>query len=550
MRLSPALLPVSLLTTVLTATAWEPAARRAIHWPPAVLQAPVVDLATANPGADIERSACVSVALRPNLAYECGDLRATFAYPVIRTFNKPRSVTMVYNSQHARPTPIVRVWVTNPASGTTPTTVTATLFVLQAGSYVQRASQAWGVSAWYPGQQRQMALSFDATDLPTGLYPYRLEITFSDGSGAQTTAATGDLAIVNRSTSEFGAGWWVAGYERVIPLPNGDVFWVGGDGSTRRYVKQQYVGPNGWTVFKARTLAGSDSMTYSPTGGGYWFRHLQRAVYTRFDSTGRHINTVNTAGHVTNFLTYFGCNRLVHIQLPLPAGYPGYLAFTFNYDKDATPTPCVGQAKHYNSGVSETPNNTWRTVTRSIGAATGGFNFAGDSLSYTESDGRITSWTDSRGVRTTVVYEAGGLVTSARTPAGVGSDSVIQAFRAGEGAALASPDAAGNLYTALYSPRADVLTPTKVWLGPWGNPLTITDPAGRTTSILPDATFPLLTKRVTNPAGWSQYALYNSDGKLTYMNADPVGGTGTPEWYYRYLDATYPDNGWGISDDH
>ena len=94
MRLSPALLPVSLLTTVLTATAWAPFARWATH-APAVLQAPVVDLATANPGADIERSACVSVALRPNLAYECGDLRATFAYPVIRTFNKPRSVTMV-----------------------------------------------------------------------------------------------------------------------------------------------------------------------------------------------------------------------------------------------------------------------------------------------------------------------------------------------------------------------------------------------------------------------------------------------------------------------
>ena len=68
------------------------------------VSAPTVDVATANPGADIERSACVTVAIRANLAYECADLRVSYAYPVIRTFNKARAVTLLYNSQHAKPT--------------------------------------------------------------------------------------------------------------------------------------------------------------------------------------------------------------------------------------------------------------------------------------------------------------------------------------------------------------------------------------------------------------------------------------------------------------
>ena len=53
--------------------------------------------------------------------------------------------------------------------------------------------------------------------------------------------------------------------------------------------------------------------------------------------------------------------------------------------------------------------------------------------------------------------------------------------------------------------------------------------------------FPLLPKRVTSPSGYSTYALYNANGKLTYRNADPVNGQ-TPEWIYRYLDSSYPDN--------
>ena len=502
--------------------------------------APTVDVFSANPGADIERSACVTVAIRPGAAYECGDLRLSYSLPAIRVFNQTRTATLLYSSQHARPTPIVRAWVTRQVDSWQPNYVRAKLWV----NGVQRDSNSWLATGWAAGERRQVALSFDATNLPTNLYTYTLEIVFDYGDRVETITRTGELAIVNRSTSEFGPGWWVAGYESIKSVPNptqtDDMYWVGGDGSTRKYVFQ-YEALNAWWVYYARTLTGVDSLIY--TRDGYWRRPLSHGAYVKFDASGRHVATVNSVGHVTNFLTYFGCNRLVHIQLPLPAGYPGYLAYTFNYDKDATPTPCVGQARHYNSGVSETPNDTWRTVTRTIGTNSGAFSFAGDSSGYTEANGRIASWTDSRGTRTNFHYVPGGLLSSAHTPTGTPGDSVKQIFYAGEAAALVGPKLEADVFTAIYNPRWPVVTAfTKVWLGQWGNPVTVTDPAGRTTSILPDSTFPLLAARVTNPAGWSQYAMYNAHGKLTYMNADPVGGTGTPEWYYRYTDAAHPDN--------
>ena len=536
MRLMPALLPVSLMTTLLTAPALGPVARATTG----ALVAPVVDVATANPGADIERSACVTVAIRPGVAYECGDLRLTYGYPTIRTFNRARSATMLYNSQHARPTPMVRAWVTNPASGTLPTTVTATLFVLQAGSYVQRATQAWSASTWYAGQQRQVALSFDATDLVTGLYPYRLEVAFSDGSGTQLTAATGDLPIVNRSTSPFGRGWWLAGYERVLRLANGDLFWVGGDGSTRRY-RYQYINVGGQKSYAARALAGLDSLT--EWSDGTFRRHLERGAYVQFSAAGYHDQTTNSQGQITKFGWDYCADRLSYIRLAVPVGYPYQRGWSWNYDLDGSPTPCVGTAKQFNSGVAFTPGNNYRVVNRSILTASGSFQFETASVSYTEANGRIDSWTDVRGVRTNIFYVPGGLLQSARTPTGVGADSVIQIFYAGEGAAVAGPKLAADVFTALYNPRYSPAAPfTKVWQGPWGNPLTITDALGRTTTIVPADSFPLLAKKVTNPAGWSQYALYNARGQLTYSNADPATPGGpVPESYYYYDNPAYPD---------
>nr|MCU0650469.1 hypothetical protein [Gemmatimonadaceae bacterium] len=103
--------------------------------------APDVDLTLANPGASVERSQCVSIALKPRVAYECGALRLAYPLPTVTTLNEARTPTLVYRSDHAAPQPIVRAWVARPAAAPVPTRVRATLTI--AGETQPRASSSW-----------------------------------------------------------------------------------------------------------------------------------------------------------------------------------------------------------------------------------------------------------------------------------------------------------------------------------------------------------------------------------------------------------------------
>jgi RHS repeat-associated protein len=515
-----------------------------------LMLAPTIDVASANPGADIERSACVTVAIRANAAYECGDLRIAYSMPAIRVFNKASAATMLYNSQHARPTPIVRAWVTSPANGFLPNTVTAKLRI--GGSPTVVATNTWSAIGWAPGARRQVALSFDASNAaqyPTNLYTYSLEIVFDYGDRLESGTQTGELAIVNRSTSEFGRGWWVAGYEQLVRVNPNTILWVGGDGSTRKYV---YGGeqPNGvggiWGVWRARSLTGVDSLM--DPHDGHARRYLARGAWTQFDATGRHEATVDALGRITQFMRPDnGCARLGYIQLALPAAQTDWKGWKFSYVPQDYANPCAGQASLNAVAASDSGSaGAFRWTWRANEANWGRFTHAagGAMVTFTEANGRINSISHTRFTTTSFFYVPGGLLSSAHTPTGTPGDSVKQIFRAGELAALNSPDVEAEMYTAIYSPRWPAVQAfTKIWLGPWGNPLRIVDPVGRETSVLPDAVFPLLPFRVTHPSGHATFALYNANGKVSYSNAyAATPGGPTPEWYYRYTDAAHPDN--------
>jgi RHS repeat-associated protein len=481
-----------------------------------------VNVSEANPGADIERSACVTVAIRSNAAYECGDLRLTYALPAIRVFNQTRNAMLLYNSQHARPTPIVRAWVTRATGTPVPNSVAVTLTTADG---VQRAQGSWSGAAWNSLAPAQVALSFDApSTMLTNLYDYTLAVTFYYPGGAQETqSATGELAVVNRATSEFGRGWWVAGYERVIEQPSGSVFWIGGDGSTRLY-RAAGTTTGGRAVYRARTLTGPDSLTIGGTGlSRKFYRHLARGAYVQFDGTGRHEWTVNAVGQVTKFQSLGICGRLTQIELPLPAGTPNSKGWYFS---SSAPNDCA--ALSLNNGVAASDSGAFgvfRWMWRYIQPTWGSLRHSATNATtlYGEENGRITTWRDVRGVESAFTYGAGGLLTVASTPAGGTALPVIQYFRAGEAAALASPDVEANLYTALYSLRwGEVSVFKRLRLGPWGNPTQLVDELGRETLITPDVNFPLLAARVRQPNGYSSWATYEpGTGNLLTLTTDP-----------------------------
>jgi len=158
-----------------------------------------------------------------------------------------------------------------------------------------RGQGVWRGSAWpdVTGPVR-IAVGYDAAGDSTGPYRYTLEVRAHYGETMLADTARGELVVVNRRESVFGAGWWLAGLERLVMDPFGNpVLWVGGDGSTRRYTKA-----GAGDVWGAPSLDRPDSIRKTASG---WERILGGGVKVEFDATGRHVATVNRLTHRTEF---------------------------------------------------------------------------------------------------------------------------------------------------------------------------------------------------------------------------------------------------------
>lgn len=175
---------------------------------------------TGTGGTDVlERGLCLTVAAGSGLAVECGELRAAHALPMVRTLNTPRVPTLLYNSGHAHPMPVVHADVTLPSGEALPATVEATLSVN--GTQI---NGSWNGNDWVAGETRRIALQVDASGWNTGLYPYTLEIRRVSGSSTVFATIGDRLPVVNLSASPFGAGWWLAGVERLYDPGDGSRF--------------------------------------------------------------------------------------------------------------------------------------------------------------------------------------------------------------------------------------------------------------------------------------------------------------------------------------
>src|SRR5690606_2033707 len=123
-----------------------------------------------------------------------------------------------------------------------------------------------------------------------------------------TDAGTGELAVVNRSGSPFGAGWWLSGLEELHELAGDTLLVVGGDGAVRKYA------PAGSGVWGASGVTRPDTVR---TEGSGWVREIPGGGEVVFNSLGWHVETRNRLGHGTEF-TYTGTPvRMTQIELPV-----------------------------------------------------------------------------------------------------------------------------------------------------------------------------------------------------------------------------------------
>ncbi|HSU13608.1 RHS repeat-associated core domain-containing protein [Longimicrobium sp.] len=474
-----------------------------------------------------ERSMCVTASVGAGAAYECGDLRLVAPLPSTRVLNRARTPVLIYNSQHAKPFPIVAAHVVRDLAKARPDSIGARLVV--SGGEV--ANQRW---AGFPaGDTARVALGFDAsgTQYATGFYPYHFEVTayYPGGTSGVIYSRDGRIAIVNRAQSGFGSGWWLAGMEQLVAVGTTELLWVGGDGSTRVYQKAadgvSWIGP---AFDRPDTIRAVNNELVRTLPGG-------AKIY--YDMDGRHRRTVNPLGHTTRF-EYNGA-QLARIVVPLGTDS---VAYFFNYNAGVLAevvAPGVrGMADSARVVRLEVVGRDVRRIYEPqyrVNAPSGSpMNTARPHVLLTTTNGRITDRTSPGGTPTTFFrYDAAGLLSGTALGLAPG-DSIRLGFRAAESQGIAGPVAQSVVYTRLDGPRTDVGDTTKFVLDRWGAPVRVVDAMGNATQIRREnPALPALVTSVVYPNGRWLSASYDPRGNLI----------GTTDWSHfagnRYAATAY-----------
>ncbi len=472
----------------------------------------------------VTRGQCVTAAIGQAVASECGDLRIIHPLPSVRTLQAWRTPTLIYSSAHAAPFVAVAANLTLPPTSTVPTGVSAAVVI----NGVTRATASWTASAWTPGAVRRIVLPIDPTAVPalvTGVYTYTLTVTntFSVGSPA-ASAWTGKLVVVDRRASSFGAGWWLAGFEKLDVSVPSLLTWTGGDGSVRQY--KQRTGST--TIWDAPTITYPDMIRLV---AGQYVRQFPDSVSVVFDAQGKHLRTLNRLGHATVF-GYDGSGRLSTITLP-PTGSP--LVYTFHYDgsnhlssidapgassvriTQVVADPGTGRLTSITDPSSPSPV---RTTTFGYAAGT--------------TDHRVRSRTNGRGFVTTFQYDAASKVSRDSLAIAPGFIRRVLTNVAVQGLAPIAVDTA-TVRFRLDGPRSS--NTVAFALNPYGAPTMILDALSHTTRLVRNQPgFPGLVTQLTTVTNHTIDATYDTRGRILTSTEPSTAGAATTTFVW---DATW-----------
>ncbi len=460
--------------------------------------------AVAGPG--IERDLCLILATGHGAAYECGDLRLSHTFPTMRTLGRTRTPTLLYNSQHAHPYPLVSSQVTLPSGVPLSATITATLIVNGA----TRRTATWNASDWASaGQTRKITIGYDAIGDATGVYNYTLQVVASTGASLKTD--NGKLVVVNRAASSFGAGWWLAGLDQLLPLSDGSngYLFVGGDGSTRVYLPAA----GSTTKWSAPQIDRPDTLVAE---GGELVQYLPRGLRVHFNAAGQHTSTVNRLGFVTRFTYDATCGMLTGIVIPPTSG-----SYLFAYGQFGGSPPCLKPLLV--SVTSPMANNATRRVTVNMPSS-------GQIQSFTDADNtivrfgydaawsnRITSRTNRLGDVIRFAFDAAGKLSQSSVDMRTPNPAIVTNFTAAESRGFVGTPAVDTSadYTLVNGPRVGINI-TKFWLDQFGAPSKIQDALGSTTLLArADTRWPSLVTRLQAPNGRVTAATYDGRGNVS-----------------------------------
>jgi RHS repeat-associated protein len=470
---------------------------------PVFVATPVINVDSANSGSTVARDLCLSIA-NSGGGYECGDLRLVHALPTTRTLNVARTPKLVYLSDHATPHMIVRVDVTQPSGSGSPDSITA---ILRDTTGAALTSQArWDGAAWVAGATNRIALDFATEAKPTGVYKLQVEVTGWYPVGPVTASIpTREYVVVNRQNSPFGAGWWLAGLERLYKLSNG-FLWVGGDGSTRVYA-QDVNHPN---VYRAPNVNRPDSLVRAINGSDTTYtRYLRHKATVSFDRLLRHVATSDWLQRQTQFV-YTDLTDTVR-KIVLPAnGLTREYTFTYSSAQLTISAPPVG-AQSRQTIVSFDPTYHRLTSIRDPDNTVVSFGYPSSGNVRT-----VTQRTNRRGHTTIYRYD----VTDKLAGDSADATSVARTFRPAESVGIVaiggtSAKSRDSAVTIFDGPRRDVADRTEILIDQFGAPARVRDAMGAVTSITRDAAWPSLVRLIQSPNGRKVSATYDAQGLMS-----------------------------------
>jgi len=474
-------------------------------------QAPTVVVNTVNPGVTPERDLCLTIALAGGAAAECGDLRLAHGLPAVRTMGKVRAPTLVYATAQAHPYPLVAAEVTLPAGAANPDSVELVLKL----NGVERRRARWAGSAFSPGGANRVVIGYDALNDSTGVYSYTLVVTniYPSSSLSAATPGSGEFIIVNRSQSEYGAGWWLAGLER---LRIDSMLWVGGDGSARVY---RPAGSKRWAA------AAVDRPDTLKKVGTEYVRLLPAKAEVWFDAQGRHVRTVSRLRHDT---TYFHRNPTTGVLDSITVA-PSSQAVRYRFKYGGTPArldsviaPPAGSIPR---ATKVTRSGSQITAIRDPDTSSVGFTYDGGYAN------RIITRTDRIGVAVSYFFDAAGKVVRDSLDPAFGQPVIVKRLRSHESAGFIG---AAALDTAVASaavdgPRTDVGDSTLFWADRFGAPRRIRNALGYETTVSrQNATYPALVTRSQGSTGRVMRAHYDARAHVDTLTDSATIVNGQP----------------------
>lgn len=476
--------------------------------------------------------------------------------------------------------PVVEIETSLIAGSTVPNSITAQLtFGGITGSAITYSTS--GLSA---GAALRFALQVDATSLSTGYYDYTVTLTANYTGSTQTSTFTGSQAIINRTSSEFGGGWWLNGLDRLVTSSagallvkgSGDTLWFASNGSGG------YLHAVGDTSFGTLVKNGDNTFTLTSihgavqnfstiglltsnvdtNGNTYTFAYtdadgdsVSDELSTITDPFSRTTTLSYTSGKVTSVQDTAGrtttlgytSGKLTSATQPDPDGAGSLASPVWGMTYDSTTgqlSSHIDPLSHatsfsYNSNsrrlsqITFADSTTWTlTPVQTIGLPSG---TSGQTLSspsaavgqYVDGLGKTWTFKTNRFGQVTVATDPLGNVTTTDYNADGQVIKLTQADPDGSGAQT-SPitkygyNSSGDQVT-LYNPD---LT-SKSWTYSTGLhlPLTATDEMGRVVTMTYDSYGNMLTQQ--DPAGNTTTYTYTSRGLVASIQTPDPDGAGS-----------------------